>query len=58
VAEFATHYRNYPGSKEWKEASMFAVKSTELNAVYRRLLKMTLEELQLLEQQIGQLDQD
>jgi hypothetical protein len=30
---------------------------TELNAVYRRLLKMTLEELQLLEQQVGQLDQ-
>ncbi len=31
---------------------------TELNAVYRRLLKMTLEELQLLEQQVGQLDQE
>jgi len=26
--------------------------------VYRRLLKMTLEELQLLEQQVGQLDQE
>ncbi len=31
---------------------------TELKAVYRRLLKMTLEELQLLEQQVGQLDQE
>jgi len=31
---------------------------TELNVVYRRLLKMTLEELQLLEQQVGQLDQE
>jgi transposase len=29
---------------------------TELNAVYRRLLKMVLEQLQLTEQQIGQLD--
>ena len=31
---------------------------TELKPVYRRLLKMTLEQLQLLEQQIGQLDQE
>ena len=31
---------------------------TELNPVYRRLLQMTLEELQLIEQQIGQLDQE
>ena len=31
---------------------------TELNGVYRRLLKMTLEELQLLEQQISQLEQE
>src|SRR5271167_1901768 len=31
---------------------------TELNPVYRRLLKMTLEQLQFLEQQIGQLDQE
>jgi transposase len=31
---------------------------TELNAVYRRLVKMALEELQLIEQQIGQLDQE
>ena len=31
---------------------------TELNPVYRRLLKMALAELQLLEQQIGQLDQE
>jgi transposase len=31
---------------------------TELNPVYRRLLKMMLEELQLLEQQIGELDQE
>src|SRR6266478_2080266 len=31
---------------------------TDLNAVYRRLLKMALEELQLLEQQIVQLDQE
>ena len=30
----------------------------KFNAVYRRLLKMTLEELQLLEQQVGQLDQE
>src|SRR6201993_1331025 len=30
---------------------------TELNPVYRRLVKMALEELQLIEQQIGQLDQ-
>src|SRR5712675_2085540 len=30
----------------------------ELNPVYRRLLKMTLEHLQILEQQIGQLDQE
>jgi transposase len=30
----------------------------ELNPVYRRLLKMALEELQLIEQQIGQLDQE
>ena len=30
---------------------------TELNAVYRRLLKMALEELRLIEEQIGQLDQ-
>jgi transposase len=29
---------------------------TELNPVYRRLLKMVLEQLQFLEQQIGQLD--
>ena len=31
---------------------------TELNPVYRRLLKMALEELQFLEQQIGKLDQE
>jgi transposase len=31
---------------------------TELNAVYRRLLKMGLEELQLIDEQIGQLDQE
>ena len=30
---------------------------TELNTVFRRLLKMMLEELRLLEQQGGQLDQ-
>ena len=30
----------------------------ELNPVYRRLLKMALAELQLIEQQIGQLDQE
>jgi transposase len=32
--------------------------STELSPVYRRLLKMILEELQLIENQIGQLDQE
>jgi transposase len=31
---------------------------TELNPVYRRLLKMALEELELIEQQIGQLDRE
>src|SRR5580700_3140173 len=31
---------------------------TELKPVYRRLLKMTLEHLHILEQQIGQLDQE
>jgi transposase len=31
---------------------------TELNAVYRRLLKMALEELQLIDEQIGRLDQE
>jgi transposase len=31
---------------------------TELNSVYRRLLKMMLEELRLIEEQIGQLDQE
>jgi len=31
---------------------------TELKPVYRRLLKMALEQLQLFEQQIGQLDQE
>src|SRR3984893_16113808 len=31
---------------------------TELNPVYRRLLKMMLRELQLIEEQIGQLDQE
>jgi transposase len=31
---------------------------TELNVVYRRLLKMMLEELRLIEEQIGQLDQE
>ena len=31
---------------------------TELNPVYRRLLKMALEQLQFLEQQIGELDQE
>jgi len=31
---------------------------TELNPVYRRLVKMTLEGLQFVEQQIGQLDQE
>jgi transposase len=31
---------------------------TELNSVYRRLLKMALEELQFIEQQIGKLDQE
>src|SRR5439155_3578701 len=30
----------------------------ELNPVYRRLLRMALEELQLIEEQIGQLDQE
>ena len=30
----------------------------ELNVVYRRLLKMALEELRLIEEQIGQLDQE
>jgi transposase len=32
--------------------------SKELNQVYRRLLKMALEELQLIEQQMNQLDQE
>jgi transposase len=31
---------------------------TALNPVYRRLVRMSLEELQLIEQQIGQLDQE
>jgi transposase len=31
---------------------------TELNPVYRRLVKMALEELQRIEQQIDQLDQE
>ena len=31
---------------------------TELKPVYRQLLKMTLEQLQFLEQQIGQLDKE
>jgi hypothetical protein len=31
---------------------------TELNPVYRRLVKMTLEGLENIEQQIGQLDQE
>jgi len=31
---------------------------TELNPIYRRLVKMALEDLQLIEQQIGQLDQE
>jgi transposase len=31
---------------------------TELNPVYRRMVKMALEQLQLIEQQIGQLDQE
>jgi transposase len=31
---------------------------TELNPIYRRLLKMFLEELQLIDQQIGQLDKE
>src|SRR6202040_4039527 len=31
---------------------------TELNPVYRRLLKMALEQLQFVEQQIGQLDKE
>jgi len=31
---------------------------TELNPVYRRLLKMALQELQFIEQHIGQLDQE
>jgi transposase len=31
---------------------------TELNPVYRRLLKMALEEVQFIEQQIGKLDQE
>ena len=31
---------------------------TELNPVYRRLIKMALEELQFLEHQMGQLDQE
>ena len=31
---------------------------TELHSVYRRLVKRALEELQLIEQQIGQLDQE
>jgi len=31
---------------------------TEINPVYRRLLKLALEELQLIEQQIAQLDQE
>ena len=31
---------------------------TELNPIYRRLLKMAMEELQLIEEQIGKLDQE
>src|SRR5439155_14679764 len=31
---------------------------TDLKPVYRRLLKMALEQLQLIEQQVGQLDQE
>jgi hypothetical protein len=31
---------------------------TELNPVYRRLLQMALQELQLIEEQIGKLDQE
>ena len=32
--------------------------STELNPLYRRLLKMALADLEFIEQQIGQLDQE
>src|SRR5258708_2146123 len=32
--------------------------STELNPIYRQLIKMALEELQLIEKQIGQLEQE
>jgi len=42
-------------SAQWRDAWGAC---TELNPVYRRLVKMALEELQLIEQRIGQLDQE
>jgi transposase len=42
-------------SAQWRDALGAC---TELNPVYRRLVKMALEELQLIEQRIGQLDQE
>src|SRR6267143_1574675 len=41
-----------------RAASMAHGACTDLKPVYRRLLKMVLEQLQFLEQQIGQLDQE
>ena len=38
--------------------SITEIACTELNPVYRRLLKMFLEELQLIDQQVGQLDKE
>ena len=43
--------------KRWLELCNALDACTELNAVYRRLLKMALEELRLIDEQIGQLDQ-
>ena len=44
--------------KRWLELCNALDACTELNAVYRRLLKMALEELRLIDEQIGQLDQE
>jgi hypothetical protein len=43
--------RWHSGAKRWARAG-------ELNPIYRRLLKMTLQELQFIEQQISKLDQE
>src|SRR3954464_13077913 len=58
VLEMTSRYVNVPVTATPAQLRDALGACSELNPVYRRLLKMALKELQLIDEQIGQLDQE